>query len=81
MSNWFGSLLQIIYYPWYVLRKCDSCGREFYRVRETSLYDEWKSFLKREKIPEIYENYACSMGCALSLFQKHKSSKNELSKQ
>jgi hypothetical protein len=61
MWNW-------IFYPWYQKRVCESCGNEFYRVREQSMLDEFLDLFRSKKKEGM--NYVCSMGCALSLFNR-----------
>lgn len=63
-------LLRILYYPWYILRTCDCCGRKFYRIREQSIYQDILSLFQKQNVPK--GTYACCMGCAISIINKDK---------
>lgn len=54
----------LLYYLWYNERTCRYCGNKFWRIKETSLYDDLLYLLRLKEDKGIY---VCSMGCALSL--------------
>lgn len=67
-------MIDFLNYLWYNKRTCKCCGVEFWRVKETTLYEDILYLLRLKEDRGIY---VCSMGCALSLHNWTQSSMNQ----
>lgn len=59
-----------ICFPWYQNRICQSCGKEFWRVREDSILNEIKWRINGEWKEKKSLGFVCSTSCALNQFSE-----------
>ena len=57
-------MLNYLNYLWYNRRTCKRCGHKFWRIKETTFYQDLLLLLRLKEDNDVY---VCSMGCALSL--------------